>query len=159
MTRYGAHFGIRSRKTNMLVSGGISFVDFDFKRNWFYTDSLKNPHGFELGLNFRQYFTKQHNFIQPYIGAGFSYGQLGWTLRNSIYDDETGEEITSDSIDYYRLAAAAGVEVKITDYINIAVDYQADINGRSGTTRNGFENDVIDSFGSTLLGVRLNCNF
>jgi len=152
-SRYSLSAEKRDERMGFLIN--IAITNYEFEEDWSYFDDLDHPWSIELGLGIKYYFTKESNFIQPFFTTGFSYGNMFWNYENTIYDSATGEEITSDSTEYLRLIGALGVEFKLSDFFLIAVDLQQDYTIHSEVTRQGFDDDILSDFGSTIYGGKL----
>lgn len=157
ISRYSLIVGDREEHFSFLFH--IAITDYDFKEDWPYYNELKNPWALEAGLASQYCFTKKKNFIQPYIKAGFAYGEMDWEYANSIYDLETGEGITKDSSGYLRLFGAFGIAFRLNDSFDLSVDLQKDYTIYSETTGQGFEDDILSDFGATMFGANLIWHF
>ena len=147
------------REEYFSLIGHIAITDYDFKKDWLYYNDLENPWAIEAGLGLQFYFAGRKNFIQPFIKAEYSYGRMFWEYGNSIYDRHTGHEITRDSIEYSRPSAAFGIDFKINDALDLSVDIQKDYTIYSRTTGRGFDDDVMNDFGSTMFGASVKWRF
>lgn len=150
---------VGNREEYFSFSVHIAIADYDFKKDWLYYNELKNPWAFEVGLSSQYCFTQRKNFIQPYINAGFAYGEMHWEYTDSIYDIETDENITDDSSGYLRFFGAFGVAFKLNNSFDLSVSLQKDYTIYSETTGQGFEDDILSDFGSTMYGANIVWHF
>lgn len=142
-----------------MLSFKLSFTDFTFDDEWIYSSDLEDPWALDLGLDYKYFLTKESHFIQPFIGAGCAYGQMYWSYVNSIVDTTTGETIYNDSLEYLRLEAITGIDLRLSRRAKIGFDLRQDFTFHSVITTEGFVDDIFKDFGSTTIGARFSLLF
>ena len=147
------------RDKRLAIGIRTTFASMDFRRDWQYSDRLADPWSLDLGLDGKLYFAGREHFLQPYVGLSLAYGSLFWSYRYPLYDPDTGDQIRTDHVDYLRLGAIAGVFVRFSKEVRLAVEIRPDITFPGTTTSNGFINDLIDeskgAYAGLLLSVQL----
>jgi opacity protein-like surface antigen len=153
LSRYSLIVGKRKEYVGYLFH--LAMVNYDFKEEWQHSDELDDPWAIEIGFSAQRFFTDRESFLQPFVMAGIALGEMSWSFTDSIHDPTTGEKITNDSCTYLRPSVAVGMEFKISDAYSISVDFQGDYTSYAGLSTEGFDNDVLDDYWSTMWGIRL----
>lgn len=119
--------------------------------------AVKNIWMFEVGPEYRRYFTPAHTFISPYLCASVAYQVMYWDYRNPVIVN--GDEIKSDALEGVGGYAGFGVAFHRNSHLSLFGEA-----GFGGTvflpeTTQGFDNDVFSDFGYFMVKAGLCVKF
>ena len=112
---------------------------------------------FETGLTFRWYLNRSHTALSPYLAGSIGFQSLGWDYRNPIVAG--GDTIEDDNLGGINGYAGLGVSTKRDSHISFFAEVGVGGTGFGKTTREGFDNDVFDAFGSLAVKAGLTFRF
>lgn len=112
---------------------------------------------FECGLAFRYYLNGSHTALSPYVTGSLGVQFLNWEYRNPIVAG--GDTIDHDGLAGIGGYAGFGVSTKRDSHVSFFAEVDVGATGFVGTTREGFDNDVFDSFGFVAFKLGLTVRF
>ena len=106
------------------------------------------------GFQYNSFTTPQYTFMGQYFFGGFNLVLMIWNYRNpvlaDVYDEYGNvlytESITSDALVGFDLHGGLGWNVAQTKTVNLGIELDLGVTLWSWTTKEGFDNDVFESF-------------
>ncbi|HUU44271.1 MAG TPA: hypothetical protein VM118_00950 [Acidobacteriota bacterium] len=111
----------------------------------------------QLGAAVKFFTTPQHTFMGQYFVAGLNWTYMGWDYKNPIsVGDETIETDWLKGLDLY---VGLGWNLIQADPFRLGLEATPGLIFWTGTTSEGFDNDVFDTFYYVRFGVTAQLGF
>ncbi|MCJ8329439.1 MAG: hypothetical protein MJH11_05545 [Lentisphaeria bacterium] len=136
----------------------FSRSEMSFDEDWSYRQNIKKPKAGTIGVMVKKYLGKPNHFIKPNVGLGLHYGLFSWDFDTAIVDP-LGEEIENDSLWYVRSSVYASLDVHLHKNVNVSASIEHSYIDHHNRTREGFEDDLFETYSTTLLGLELKVIF
>lgn len=145
--------GFAGEKTRLDLKAGFSFAPIQQTSDL--NESLSD--GVVLlfaGFQYNRFTTPRYTFMGQYFFGGMNLALMVWSYKNPIFADEYDdygnviytEKITSDALVGYDFHAGLGWNLAQTKIVNFGLELDLGITFWSWTTKEGFDNDVFESF-------------
>lgn len=152
---------------DLIAVFGAQFTVAPVKRNSLLSHSIDDD-VFMLGVNvqFNIPMTPQHTFVGQYLFIGGGTEILFWNYKNPftapVYTSGgvlNGQEtISSDRLNGVDLFTGIGFDLSQTAPVHLIIELRPGVLLWSGTTAEGFENDIFDHAAYVQLRIKLSFN-